>query len=695
MNTQEQAMQYLEKGLSIIPIKPRGKVPSIKWCKFQKRKAISDEVKHWFKTWPNANIGIVTGSVSGIAVVDFDTEKAFKDAKRKWLPDAPMVKTGKGYHLYCKYSEGVRNFQKRDDLPGIDLRAEGGCVVAPPSIHESGHTYRWLKGHELGSVELPELPSWLLARNESEKTPLAELYQDVEKGGRDNSLARLVGSWANDGLSHKECLKIAHAVNSSYKPPLPPDEVKRCVTSIFNTHHKNKKARIVEAVETRDGLGSMIKSTEFDLTVFPEKLQKLILKIAEAFNINYEPVATIMLSFLSAAIGNTVRISPKQSWEEPIFIWSMVTGPSGSGKTPFASMLLDPIKDLQTRASNTNHPQRLTADERGVQLQSNFIASDTTVESLANILESSPRGILMFYDELAGYIKMHDRYTKGNDRQKYIEAWNCQPWYISRVSSGNRNIRDVGLSICGGIQLKIVPQVFNSISIDDGLLPRFLFTNVQEKSYSETHINSADLQIWHDLILKCYRIQLEVNEDGHNDHKILKLSEEAHRLFADFNNRYRKMGYYSNDESLRIFSKKLINYCLRLAGVLHVIKFGVDKTAMEANIIEDAIKITDYYLGQACIVIRTYGKKKKCKISETQKFLIKAIYALSSEVKSGRLRLSKIVKEYNQYVPDSIKLDEQKMAYELRYLGLDTRLSGGFSHLIWEPEKIQELFNLI
>ncbi len=143
--TLDYARWYVSKGFSIIPLKPRDKKPAIEtWKIFQTHKPTDDNLKKWFGNGSKNNIGIVTGAISGICVLDFDTPEAYELAKKIGLPDTPTVKTGKGYHYYFKYREGIRNFQKRDDLPGIDLRGDGGYVVAPPSIHPSGEKYEWM-----------------------------------------------------------------------------------------------------------------------------------------------------------------------------------------------------------------------------------------------------------------------------------------------------------------------------------------------------------------------------------------------------------------------------------------------------------------------------------------------------------------------------------------------------------------------
>ena len=76
MTNLEAALKYSEHGLSIIPV-GKNKRPLLKWEAFQKSRADETQIKAWFSKWPNANIGIVTGEISGITVADADSEDAF------------------------------------------------------------------------------------------------------------------------------------------------------------------------------------------------------------------------------------------------------------------------------------------------------------------------------------------------------------------------------------------------------------------------------------------------------------------------------------------------------------------------------------------------------------------------------------------------------------------------------------------
>src|SRR3990170_1339984 len=247
-----------DKGFSLIPLS--GKIPDADvlpqekdekgelkptWKPYQERRPGQEELQKWFGNGSKRNIGIVTGDISGLAVVDLDTKEAIQIAKKLNFPATPMVKTGDGFHAYYKAKEGIQNFQKRGDLPGIDLRGNGGYVVAPPSIHSSGVQYSWVKSRGLDDIPLAEFPEIILAKTSNDKTPLKELYKGTTEGNRNDTLTRLTGSWVNDGLSFEECLENARIWNSKNNPLLPVREVEQTVKSIFNKHQKGRPATIV------------------------------------------------------------------------------------------------------------------------------------------------------------------------------------------------------------------------------------------------------------------------------------------------------------------------------------------------------------------------------------------------------------------------------------------------------------------
>ncbi|MCG6533892.1 MAG: bifunctional DNA primase/polymerase, partial [Syntrophales bacterium LBB04] len=81
------ALKYQEKGLPVIPLKPWDKKPYIAWKQYQERCATPEEIKTWWQKWPDAMIGIVTGKVSNLLVIDCDTPEAWAGL-HDYLPDS-------------------------------------------------------------------------------------------------------------------------------------------------------------------------------------------------------------------------------------------------------------------------------------------------------------------------------------------------------------------------------------------------------------------------------------------------------------------------------------------------------------------------------------------------------------------------------------------------------------------------------
>lgn len=258
MNTLDYAIEYLKKGFSIIPVRgavyagqgtdeeqyKNSKLPLIPWSEFQKRLPTEKEVKDWYKQWPRAGIAIITGSISGIVVVDFDSEEVIKKATDAGILNTPMVNTGRGLHAYYKYPHGKKITNSANASIKIDIRGEGGYAIAPPTIHFSGKRYEWVKGFDL-QKEISKLPEIFLQNNDNNENitiknkdakPLKKLYKGVKTGERNVTLARLCGSWVNDGLTFEECMENALLWNSKNPDPLDIREIENTVKSILKIH---------------------------------------------------------------------------------------------------------------------------------------------------------------------------------------------------------------------------------------------------------------------------------------------------------------------------------------------------------------------------------------------------------------------------------------------------------------------------
>ena len=158
------AVKYGEERWLIFPLKVGGKEPLPMSHGFKDATSCMDTIS---KLWAGSpyNIGLVTGRVNDFIVVDVDNEALFiefLEVQEETLPDGLTVKTGKGYHAYFKYPEGHEICSRTFRAFGFDIRANGGYVVAPPSIHPNGGMYNFIGAGSLSALkDLPKLPKWL------------------------------------------------------------------------------------------------------------------------------------------------------------------------------------------------------------------------------------------------------------------------------------------------------------------------------------------------------------------------------------------------------------------------------------------------------------------------------------------------------------------------------------------------------
>jgi hypothetical protein len=249
--------QYMGRGWSIIPIRTGDKRPLVRWEEFQHRHPNEAEARGWLRQWPEAGIGVLTGPISGLVVIDVDAGHGGSESLEKLedehgaLPTTVECRTGGGgRHLYFAHPGGlVRN--KVGLAPGIDIRADGGYVVAPPSLHASGLRYVWVEGRAPESTRIAALPDWILGQVIKEQArrghPIAHwrrlVCEGVPMGERNSTIASLAGHLLRHGVDAAVVMELLLCWNRTRcRPPLADEEVAGVVTSITRLHVRDENA---------------------------------------------------------------------------------------------------------------------------------------------------------------------------------------------------------------------------------------------------------------------------------------------------------------------------------------------------------------------------------------------------------------------------------------------------------------------
>lgn len=366
----DHALSYLDRGWSVVPVQAGGKTALVKWKDYQERRPTPDEIRQWWTQWPDANIAVITGSISGLIVLDVDGDEGAGSLKDKEIPPTRQARTVKGTHHYYRHPGGYIASGVRF-LPGLDLRGDGGYVVAPPSRGRGGKLYEWV----ITDV-LADPPQWLLTVIEQQRSSLRDeintpspeqpdWYQEalkgVEEGRRNSTATQLVGRWLGLGLAADETWVLLDWWNNKNAVPLKESELRRTLTSIATREQKKHvEQNIKESTEQKDkdaekAAIETVRKTD-PASACQMASQQLGIEIKQIIRWRKEPPSfTLVLPTMQINVFNLDDITMASRFRRTINSYVSVILPVFKAKEwrPIADLLVRSMEDQDVGAEGT------------------------------------------------------------------------------------------------------------------------------------------------------------------------------------------------------------------------------------------------------------------------------------------------------------------------------------------------------
>lgn len=235
------AISYAARGWRVFPLAAGTKIPIRDTNGFKDASTDRELISDWWRQWPDSNVGIATGTVSDLVVIDVDPRSGGDETLRQLetehgpLPETVEVLTGGGgRHIFLRHPGGVVPCSAGKLGPGIDVKADGGYIVAPPSIHPDTHReYEWEIEHRPGEVPVASPPTWILEGLTTQIQPVRGTPDRICGGERNKSLTRLAGIMRRPGMTADEILVALLAINEGRcDPPLDVKEVQKIARSV-------------------------------------------------------------------------------------------------------------------------------------------------------------------------------------------------------------------------------------------------------------------------------------------------------------------------------------------------------------------------------------------------------------------------------------------------------------------------------
>jgi hypothetical protein len=291
-------------------------------------------------------------------------------------------------------------------------------------------------------------------------------------------------------------------------------------------------------------------------------------------------------------LGNSVTLFNGSYSSQPI-LWLAIIGRQGIGKTHPLNFAKNPMekKDKDSYTEFKGHLKAFESqDKKGRKpVLKKSLLTDFTPEKLAETLQHNDKGVLIFKDELMGWINSFDQYNKGGDQQKYLEFFNGGTLTVDRVSKDPIRVEKTNVNILGGLQPKKLKTLASNGRSDDGFLSRILFVyprNLKPNKFTGKSIDKIHVENYIKFILSLY--DAPACE--------LKTKESQIEIFQHW--QHKKVEESFNDDIETSIQAKLETYVWRLTLIIemmHQVSISKFENTISDASITKAIKLIEYF----------------------------------------------------------------------------------------------------
>ena len=536
------AMSYYDEGLDVVPLLRKTKKPPSffkGWAHFKTDRPKRSEVEKWFKDRDDMTVALVCGQ---FMVVDADTPEAMSWVDKNLPPSPYRVRTGKGMHYYYNNPQNYTTFatKRTNETPierHIDLRGEGGLIIAPYNKHANGQTYMPIQNPNWdlwGFEDLPDFTEkeWVQITGNNkvngQSTVAPFSLSGVNEGSRNDQAARLAGYLISKNLNLDFAKFFMESWNQQNSPPLPKHEILSVVDNVKKTHdRKNQQAPLfVQATENITPPKNLFSP--------PGILKNMFLFAEEIAQISQPELSLVgAISLASVCCGRMYR-TDMNNFSSLYFVGVAKSGQGKENIKTFVEAVLNKTRHSKMivgdgyTSSGAVHstlkykPTQITImDEFGKRLENISAQQNTNVESgIQTLMEA--------WGRCHGALRP-DNYSLMNTPEQYVEQTMNRICYKPAITL-------VGLS---------VPKNFygalNSGRVADGFLNRFLIVESKEprkvtalKKFKRPPQNIID---WVNAIRKPQTDFGDIAEENSQvdvGQKVLDFDEDSRQLLSEF-----------------------------------------------------------------------------------------------------------------------------------------------------------------
>jgi len=374
----------------------------------------------------------------------------------------------------------------------------------------------------------------------------------------------------------------------------------------------NKALDILDQVRHDSQIRKIALSPElkpFPIHVFPKPLRDLIDSLHQANHFNPEFQAGAVLAIFAACAGNRFAVQVKRNWSEPLILWVPIVGDPSSLKTPTLKTYMRPLwhmeKTWQLEYEDEMRQYLQDKDDKRVAVPEQpqpkeLILSSTTMEAIFKVHKHNQNGLLLFRDELLGWVKSMDQYRSkgsGDDQEMWLSIYNNEALKISRATQDNKMIDRASISVLGGVQPSVLSEMAAKAKEGNGFTYRLSFIfpqSIEVPMWTDKQADTGLIDQYHAAIARI------LTETPLESTIYMEMAPDTRQTFIGW--------YNANVELIRLLPKgddmraslyrKVEAMCLRLAGIIQAIKWSYNlgtRQVIEDESMHAAIEIAEYF----------------------------------------------------------------------------------------------------
>jgi uncharacterized cupredoxin-like copper-binding protein len=363
------------------------------------------------------------------------------------------------------------------------------------------------------------------------------------------------------------------------------------------------------------------KENNFPVEVFPPVIRNIIKATHQNLNYPVDFTGASILYAASVAIGNTVKIEVKKTFQETAVLYLAIVARAGANKSHPLSFAMQPLMDHDEKTYLEYEKQRqqyeqafnLSKKERDKQndeepvkpVWHKLLVSDFTPEALIEVHRYNKRGIGVYIDELAGWFKNFNRYNSGSEMEFWISQWSGKRLTIDRKTTETAYITRPFISVAGTIQNALLKDMARDSRSKNGFMDRILFVipdNLQKPYWNDSEINPDLVTDWNTIIENLLKQPLQLNDKLNPEPLIMHLTPEAKNLLITWQNKNADACNDEDNDAIAGIYSKLEIYAARLALILEMLDYACgndDVNCITARSVQGALKLVEYFKNSA------------------------------------------------------------------------------------------------